>query len=237
MRTHNRKQPPRATTAALAAFLLFAALLGVTRADASLPKSADVVGFSRPALQLPAVASSEPPRFGFAEDLALLAPESTPGRFGLFGPETCRFERTYARNNPLRYVDPDGNASLESVYQATKALVQGLLSPGARSVSRASDERAQTQRAAGGSASEFQNSQNIGGRAGDQFAEVGGAIAGGAAVVGMVVGEGKAIELAFKGTGIGGATLSFDKNGDIAVGGFSGFTVTSGLLKNTGPVK
>ncbi len=42
---------------------------------------------------------------------------------------------------------------------------------------------------------------------------------------------------AFKGTGIGGATLSFDKNGDIAVGGFSGFTVTSGLLKNTGPVK
>ncbi len=42
---------------------------------------------------------------------------------------------------------------------------------------------------------------------------------------------------AYHGTGIGGATLSFDKNGDIAVGGFSGFTVTSGALKNTGPVK
>ena len=41
----------------------------------------------------------------------------------------------------------------------------------------------------------------------------------------------------YKGKGIGGATLGFDKNGDIAVGGFSGFTVTKGLLKNTGPVK
>lgn len=41
---------------------------------------------------------------------------------------------------------------------------------------------------------------------------------------------------AYKGKGIGGATLGFDKNGDIAVGGFSGFTVTKGALKNTGPV-
>jgi branched-chain amino acid transport system substrate-binding protein len=42
---------------------------------------------------------------------------------------------------------------------------------------------------------------------------------------------------AYKGKGIGGATLGFNKNGDIAVGGFSGFTVTKGALKNTGPVK
>jgi branched-chain amino acid transport system substrate-binding protein len=42
---------------------------------------------------------------------------------------------------------------------------------------------------------------------------------------------------AYKGKGIGGATLGFNKNGDIAVGGFSGFTVTNGALKNTGPVK
>jgi branched-chain amino acid transport system substrate-binding protein len=42
---------------------------------------------------------------------------------------------------------------------------------------------------------------------------------------------------AYKGKGIGGATLGFNKNGDIAVGGFSGFTVTKGSLKNTGPVK
>ncbi len=42
---------------------------------------------------------------------------------------------------------------------------------------------------------------------------------------------------AYKGTGIGGATLGFNKAGDIAVGGFSGFTVTNGALKNTGPVK
>jgi len=42
---------------------------------------------------------------------------------------------------------------------------------------------------------------------------------------------------AYKGVGLGGAVLSFLPNGDIATGGFSGFTVTSGLLKNTGPVK
>ena len=42
---------------------------------------------------------------------------------------------------------------------------------------------------------------------------------------------------AYKGKGIGGATLGFNKNGDIAVGGFSGFTVTNGALKNNGPVK
>lgn len=41
----------------------------------------------------------------------------------------------------------------------------------------------------------------------------------------------------YKGVGIGGATLSFTRNGDIATGGFSGFTITGGLLKNTGPVK
>jgi hypothetical protein len=98
-----------------AAFLLFAALLGVTRADASLPKAADVAGLSLPAPQLPAVAPFEPSRFGFAEGLALLAPESTPGRFGLFGLETSRFERTYARNNPIRYYDPNGKEVADGV--------------------------------------------------------------------------------------------------------------------------
>ena len=42
---------------------------------------------------------------------------------------------------------------------------------------------------------------------------------------------------AYKGKGIGGAELSFDKNGDIAAGGFSGFTSKAGVLVNTGPVK
>jgi spore maturation protein SpmA len=105
---------------ALAASLLFAALLGVTRADASLTKAADVADLSRPALQLPAVASYEPSRFGFAEDLALLAPESTPGRLGLFGLETRRFERTYARNNPIKYLDPDGKLTLSSFVWASQ---------------------------------------------------------------------------------------------------------------------
>ena len=123
-------------TAALADFLLFAALLGVSRADASLTKAADVADLSRPALRLPAVAASEPSRFCFAEDMDLLAPESTPGRFGLFGLETGRFERTYARNNPLKYVDPDGrevkyaNQHLQRLYTrlgATFPAVQATL--------------------------------------------------------------------------------------------------------------
>ena len=41
----------------------------------------------------------------------------------------------------------------------------------------------------------------------------------------------------YKGKGIGGAVYSFDKNGDIAAGGFSGFTSKAGVLVNTGPVK
>ncbi len=102
------QRSPRGT-AALAVFLLFAALLGVTRADASLTKAADVAGLSRPALQLPTVAPTEPSRFGFAEDLALLNVEKEAPRFSLIeGVETRRFERTYARNNPLKFVDPNG---------------------------------------------------------------------------------------------------------------------------------
>lgn len=97
----------------LAAFPLFAALLAVSRADASIPKTADVADLSRPALQLPAVVSTEPSRFGFAKGLALLNVEKELPRFSLFdGVETRRFERTYARNNPLKYVDPDGKNPL-----------------------------------------------------------------------------------------------------------------------------
>lgn len=98
--------------AAPASFLLFAALLGVTRADASLPKVADVADLSRPTLQLPAAVLAEPSRFGFAEALTLLNVEKEAPRFSLIdGVEMRRFERTYARNNPLKYVDPDGRSA------------------------------------------------------------------------------------------------------------------------------
>ncbi|KAA0251921.1 MAG: hypothetical protein EDX89_20515, partial [Acidobacteria bacterium] len=45
---------------------------------------------------------------GFAEELCLLEPDHGQAGFAIFGRETCRCERTYARNNPLKYVDPDG---------------------------------------------------------------------------------------------------------------------------------
>lgn len=51
-----------------------------------------------------------PSRFGFVQSVWLLDVESAPGCFGLFGLETRRCEITYARNNPLKYVDPDGRA-------------------------------------------------------------------------------------------------------------------------------
>jgi len=56
----------------------------------------------------PANSASISPRFGFAEALGLLDPEGGPGGFVVFARETSRCELTYARNNPLKYVDPDG---------------------------------------------------------------------------------------------------------------------------------
>ncbi len=52
------------------------------------------------------------PRFGFGEDLGLLDPEAGPGGFVVFAREPSRCELTYARNNPLKYVDPDGKATV-----------------------------------------------------------------------------------------------------------------------------
>jgi len=40
----------------------------------------------------------------------------------------------------------------------------------------------------------------------------------------------------YKGEGLAGTSLAFDKNGDISEGGFSGFLVTGGKLVNKGPV-
>jgi branched-chain amino acid transport system substrate-binding protein len=41
----------------------------------------------------------------------------------------------------------------------------------------------------------------------------------------------------YKGEGLAGTSLAFDKNGDISEGGFSGFLVTGGKLVNKGAVK
>ncbi|MDL1951207.1 hypothetical protein FBQ97_15520 [Acidobacteria bacterium ACD] len=104
----------RTRRAALAAFFLFAAALalGATRAEASLPRSADAVSEASTPLPLELPKPAPPsfdPRLGFASSLVLLAPEAEVPRFRLFeGAGERRCERTYARNNPLKYVDPDG---------------------------------------------------------------------------------------------------------------------------------
>ena len=134
---------PEATTsrAAGAAFFLFAAVLvfgltlGDTSAEASLPRPANLAapGVASPDAAAPEMEASRavtrdllddvalnhaldaPPRLGFASSLELLAPEKKPPGFGLFScAETRRCERTYARNNPLKYVDPDGNAARDA---------------------------------------------------------------------------------------------------------------------------
>ncbi|MCG3194435.1 MAG: hypothetical protein DIJKHBIC_03694 [Thermoanaerobaculia bacterium] len=106
----------------MAIFLLFAAVLGLgaTNAEASLPKATDDVALSGVSLHegvfathsLPAadldqdtVAAS---RFGFAGGLCLLDPERAQTGLTLFVRESCRCEITYARNNPLKFVDRDG---------------------------------------------------------------------------------------------------------------------------------
>lgn len=117
-----KEQRARRSTAALAVFLLFAAaLLGIAPAEASIPRAgvADriahvVAGETSAPLELeltpaaPPIASS---RFGFAESVSLLDVENAPGDFALFGAGSRRCEITYALNNPLRFVDPDGQAT------------------------------------------------------------------------------------------------------------------------------
>ncbi len=107
--------------AALAAFLLFAAALFVVGpADASrtsddrsgLASSSplELASLERVALVEPIAPVESSSRFGFAEDLGLLDPEAGPGGFVVFAAEAAQCELTYARNNPLKYVDPDGKA-------------------------------------------------------------------------------------------------------------------------------
>ena len=108
--------------AAWAVFLLFAAvLLVVAPAEASLPRSAGVTqvdavalaSLERPALGL-ASPALEPSGFSLGEDLGVLDTAGAPGSLGLCGLETRRCALAYARNNPLRFVDPDGRQSAEA---------------------------------------------------------------------------------------------------------------------------
>lgn len=101
----------RASTrrAAHAAFLLFAAALfvvGPAEASRTTTNTRSSLAPSSPLELVDSVESS--PRFGFGEDLGLLHPEAGPGSFVVFAAEAAQRELTYARNNPLKYVDPDG---------------------------------------------------------------------------------------------------------------------------------
>jgi hypothetical protein len=121
----------RIRRAALAAFLLFAAvLLLVAPAEASVPRNAGIDQLDADALAsleqppLASVVLTEPcgpvessPRFGLGEDLSVFDTTNAPGSLGLCGLETRRCAITYARNNPLKYVDPDGKA-IETPWDA-----------------------------------------------------------------------------------------------------------------------
>ncbi len=105
--------------AAWTAFLPFAAvLLLVAPAEASVPRSAGVdqvdavalASLERPALGL-ASPTLEPSGFSLGEDLSVFDTTKAQGSLGLCGLETRRCALTYARNNPLKYVDPDGRAA------------------------------------------------------------------------------------------------------------------------------
>jgi hypothetical protein len=92
----------------LVAFLLFAAVLFAPRGDASIPSA------SAPQLEHQLAPPSEPivpSRFGLGEDVSVFDASRAQLELGLCGLETCRCEITYARNNPLKYVDPDGQAA------------------------------------------------------------------------------------------------------------------------------
>ncbi len=132
---------PKAATrrAALAAFLLFAAaLLVVSPAEASRTTTDARSSLAPSSLELPILepldSAESSPRFGFAEDLGLLDPERGPGGFVVFAAEAAQCELTYAGNNPLRYVDPDGRVKFEAGAQAYYAMASAYLnqSPTAR---------------------------------------------------------------------------------------------------------
>ena len=136
-------QTSRASTrrAALAAFLLFAAgLLVIGPAEASRTTNAhsSLAPISAPSLASsssrelaslelsplePADSASISSRLGFAEELGLLDVEARPCGFMLFGGVgTSRCELTYAVNNPLTYVDPDGREEMEAVLMANQRM-------------------------------------------------------------------------------------------------------------------
>jgi len=119
-------------TALVAAFLLFAAaLLVVGPAEASRTttdarpdlSSASSEALASPSLELsllePIESVESSPRFGFGGDLGLLDPEAGPGGFVVFAAEAAQCELTYARNNPLKYVDPDGREVSVAFAQRT----------------------------------------------------------------------------------------------------------------------
>ena len=195
---------PQATTsrAARAAFFLFAAALvlglafDATRAEASLPRSADAAALDAAATPPPTSravtrelviddalerAPDHAPRLGFAEDLCLLELDHARAGFAIFGRETRRCERTYARNNPLKYVDPDGRSAT-----VVGGLIGGLVGGGIALVE------------------------------GKSWREVGGAAAGGAiagAMMGSVIDTGGGSLAAFAATGaLGGATGGIVEN-------------------------
>jgi hypothetical protein len=136
----------------LIAFLIFAAgLLVVSPVEASRTTTDARPGLSvtssdalaSPSLELSLlelvepIESSEPSsRFGFGEDLGLLDPEAGPGGFVVFAREPSRCELTYARNNPLKYIDPDGKAAAApgafAAMVARRAFLGAALGAGVR---------------------------------------------------------------------------------------------------------
>ena len=146
-------------TALAAAFLLFAAALFVagpaeasrtTDARSSLaaisattlaPSSLELSSPAALELVEPTAPIESSPRFGFAEDLALLDPKAGPGGFVVFAAEAAQCELTYARNNPLRYVDPDGRTAFEAVSGFFNALASNHFGGAGRVNSGGSDYR------------------------------------------------------------------------------------------------
>ena len=127
-----RLRPPAAEVGwRLPAFLLFAAALLVVGPAEASRTTTDARSNLAPSssLELPPLVPVEPidpvessRRFGFAEDLGLLDPEAGPGCFVLFAAEAAQCELTYARNNPLKYVDPDGREEMDAVLMSTQRM-------------------------------------------------------------------------------------------------------------------
>jgi hypothetical protein len=104
-------------------------LLVVGPAEASVPRSAGVAqvdadalaSLERPALGL-ASPTLEPSGFSLGEDLSVFDATNAQGSLGLCGLETRRCALTYARNNPLRFVDPDGREEMDAVLMSTQRM-------------------------------------------------------------------------------------------------------------------